>query len=54
VAKLLRDIDVLVEARHEAFALVAKDPALKDPIHRPLRREIKELLGADVEWLFRE
>jgi ATP-dependent DNA helicase RecG len=54
VAKLLRDIDVLVEARREAFALVARDPTLKNPVHRPLRREIKELLGEDVEWLFRE
>ena len=54
VAKLLRDIDILVEARREAFALVAKDPTLKKPDHRPLRREIQDLLGADVEWLFRE
>lgn len=54
VAKLLRDIDVLVEARREAFELVAEDPTLKKPDHRPLRREIRELLGADVEWLFRE
>jgi ATP-dependent DNA helicase RecG len=54
VAKLLRDIDVLVEARREAFALVAGDPTLQRPDHRPLRREIRELLGADVEWLFRE
>ncbi len=54
MAKLLRDIEVLVEARKEAFELVAKDPTLKDPAHRPLRREIKELLGANVEWLFRE
>jgi ATP-dependent DNA helicase RecG len=54
VAKLLRDIEVLVEARREAFALVAEDPRLRSPVHRPLRREIKELLGADVEWLFKE
>jgi ATP-dependent DNA helicase RecG len=54
VAKLLRDIEILVEARKEAFELVAADPTLKRPDHRPLRREIKELLGADVEWLFRE
>jgi len=54
VAKLLRDLDVLVEARREAFALVAKDPTLKRPDHRPLRREVRELLGSDVEWLFRE
>ena len=54
VAKLLRDVDVLVEARREAFTLVAGDPTLRRPDHRPLRREIRELLGADVEWLFRE
>jgi ATP-dependent DNA helicase RecG len=54
VAKLLRDVDVLVEARREAFTLVANDPMLKRHDNRPLRREIRELLGADVEWLFRE
>jgi ATP-dependent DNA helicase RecG len=54
VAKLLRDVDVLVEARREAFSLVSEDPTLGSPAHRPLRREIMELLGADVEWLFRE
>jgi ATP-dependent DNA helicase RecG len=54
VAKLLRDMDVLVEARREAFALVAGDPTLKRPDHRPLRREVRDLLGADLEWLFRE
>jgi ATP-dependent DNA helicase RecG len=54
VAKLLRDVEVLVEARREAFALVAHDPTLKRHDHRPLRREIRELLGADLEWLFRE
>lgn len=54
VAKLLRDIEVLVEARRAAFELVASDPNLHKPEHRPLRREIRELLGHDVEWLFRE
>lgn len=54
VASLLRDIEVLVEARREAFELVAADPTLKRLDHRPLRREIREQLGADVEWLFRE
>jgi ATP-dependent DNA helicase RecG len=54
VAKLLRDVDILVEARRDAFALVAEDPTLKRPDHRPLRREIRELLGTNVEWLFRE
>ncbi|QYJ14606.1 ATP-dependent DNA helicase RecG [Rubrobacter xylanophilus DSM 9941] len=54
VAKLLRDVEILVEARREAFDLVAGDPSLRDPLHRPLRREIREVLGRDVEWLFRE
>jgi ATP-dependent DNA helicase RecG len=54
IAKLLRDIEVLVEARRAAFELVAKDPTFRNPAYRPLRREIRELLGADVEWLFRE
>jgi ATP-dependent DNA helicase RecG len=54
IAKLLRDIEVLVEARRAAFELVAADPALNRPEHRPLRREIRDVLGADVEWLFRE
>ncbi len=54
VAKLLRDLDVLIEARREAFALVASDPTLRRPEHRPLRREVRELLGSNVEWLFRE
>jgi ATP-dependent DNA helicase RecG len=54
IAKLLRDIEVLVEARRAAFELVANDPTLKKPQHRPLRREVRDLLGKDVEWLFRE
>jgi ATP-dependent DNA helicase RecG len=54
VAKLLRDVDVLIEARRLAFELVASDPYLRKPAHGPLRREIQDLLGTDVEWLFRE
>ncbi len=54
VAKLLRDIDILIEARREAFELAAKDARLRKPEHRPLRREVRELLGENVEWLFRE
>ncbi|MDN5697763.1 MAG: ATP-dependent DNA helicase RecG, partial [Rubrobacter sp.] len=54
VANLLRDIEVLVEARRAAFELVAADPKLQRDDHLPLRREIRELLGSDVEWLFRE
>ena len=35
VAKLLRDVDVLVEARKEAFDLVARDPTLKNRLTGP-------------------
>jgi ATP-dependent DNA helicase RecG len=54
IAKLLRDVETLVEARRAAFELVANDPGLRKPVHGPLRREIRDLLGTDVEWLFRE
>ena len=54
VANLLRDMETLVEARRAAFSLVAGDQKLGKAEHRPLRREIRELLGSDVEWLFRE
>jgi ATP-dependent DNA helicase RecG len=54
LAKLLRDIEILVEARRAAFELVASDPTLRMLVHRPLRREVRDLLGKDVEWLFRE
>jgi ATP-dependent DNA helicase RecG len=45
---------VLLEARRAAFELVGGDPELRKPVHSPLRREIRELLGTDVEWLFKE
>jgi ATP-dependent DNA helicase RecG len=54
VANLLRDVEILVEARRAAFSLVAGDKKLGKAEHRPLRREIRELLGSDVEWLFKE
>jgi ATP-dependent DNA helicase RecG len=37
VADLLRDAPLLEEARREAAVLVAVDPELRDPSHRPLR-----------------
>ncbi len=37
VANLVRDADILQQARHEAFALLNQDPQLKAPIHRALR-----------------
>ena len=37
VANLLRDADMLQQARQEAFALLKQDPQLKAPVHRALR-----------------
>ncbi len=51
LADILRDYDMLIEARREAFALVAADPDLKD--HPAAAEEVRALLGADVDWLFR-
>ena len=41
IADILRDMDVLVETREAAFALVENDPNLSQPEHRALRREIE-------------
>lgn len=51
MADILRDYELLVEARREAFALVAADPWLDD--HPEAAEEVRALLGAEVEWLFR-
>jgi ATP-dependent DNA helicase RecG len=37
VANLVRDTDILQQARQEAFALLKQDPQLKAPMHRALR-----------------
>ena len=37
VSNLVRDADVLQQARQEAFALLTQDPQLKTPVHRSLR-----------------
>ena len=51
IADILRDAEVLVTARREAFALVAADPDLQN--HREISAEVEALLGEDEEWLFR-
>jgi ATP-dependent DNA helicase RecG len=50
-ADVLKDFDLLVEARHDAFQLVDRDPELAD--HPELAREVRSMLGEEVEWLFR-
>jgi ATP-dependent DNA helicase RecG len=37
VANLVRDAELLRQARQEAFALLKQDPQLKAPMHRALR-----------------
>ncbi len=50
LADILRDMDTLIVARREAFALVAEDPELS--AHPEIAREVRALLGDAVEWLF--
>ena len=50
IADILRDVETLIEARREAFALVASDPELKG--HRELAEETNALLGGSEDWLF--
>ena len=51
LADILRDVESLVDARREAFALIGDDPDLA--AHPELADEIRAFLGEDVEWLFR-
>lgn len=50
LADILRDFDLLVAARRDAFALVDSDPSLAD--HGDLAEEVRAMLGEEVEWLF--
>jgi ATP-dependent DNA helicase RecG len=51
LADVLKDINELVAARREAFALVDRDPDLTE--HPDLQEEVKTFLGERVEWLFK-
>ena len=50
IADLLRDTQLLIDARREAFALVAQDPELRE--HQDIATEVQALLGEAVAWLF--
>ncbi len=50
IADILRDAQLLIDARREAFALVAEDPDLDR--HPEVAVEVRTLLGDAVEWLF--
>ena len=51
LADILRDVEELIDARREAFALVEADPELAN--HPELAEEVSLLLGEDAEWLER-
>jgi ATP-dependent DNA helicase RecG len=48
VADLAEDFDLLRLARRDAFALVAADPALAEPAHQQLRRELLKAYGGKL------
>jgi ATP-dependent DNA helicase RecG len=50
LADIIRDFDLLVAAREEAFAIVASDPMLESAPE--LRDELHAFLGDEVAWLF--
>jgi ATP-dependent DNA helicase RecG len=49
LADILEDMETLIVARREAFALVARDPELRQ--HPEWAEELQALLGGEVEWL---
>jgi ATP-dependent DNA helicase RecG len=50
LADILADVELLVAARRDAFAIVESDPLLA--AHPELRAEVAALLGDQVDWLF--
>lgn len=49
VANLVRDSDLLQQARQEAFSLVKSDPGLKEPAHQGLRGGMLRKWGTKLE-----
>jgi ATP-dependent DNA helicase RecG len=50
LADILEDFELLVAARRDAFGLVDSDPDLSN--HPELIKEVRAMLGDEVEWLF--
>jgi ATP-dependent DNA helicase RecG len=50
LADILEDFELLVAARRDAFGLVDSDPDLSN--HPELVKEVRAMLGDEVEWLF--
>jgi ATP-dependent DNA helicase RecG len=51
VADLVRDVDLLMAARKEAFRMVEHDPGLTE--HSDVAEEVRAMLGDSVDWLFK-
>jgi ATP-dependent DNA helicase RecG len=51
VANLIRDIKILEAARKEAFALIDRDPHLKNPEHQSLKQTMHKYLGDKLNLL---
>ncbi len=51
LADIIRDIDLLVAARKDAFMIVDRDPDLSE--HPELAEEVRAMLGESVDWLFK-
>lgn len=49
VANLVRDVELLQEARLEAFSLVKQDPGLQQPAHQGLQEAMLRKWGKKLE-----
>jgi ATP-dependent DNA helicase RecG len=49
IANLVDDLDILREARQDAFDLVRDDPTLSDPAHAAIRRAVRDRHGISYE-----
>jgi ATP-dependent DNA helicase RecG len=42
LGNIISDVDILEQARHEAFGIISSDPGLKDPCHKKMRLKLME------------
>jgi hypothetical protein len=49
VGDFAQDIDLLMQARHDAFALVEGDPKLARRAHHPLRIAVRDRYAPVIE-----
>ena len=45
LADITSEMELLQQARQDAFALLADDPKLSKPVHAPLREALREQFG---------